>query len=402
VESYSSRPLHDRALQQNEVVPVLGAEEQIEDLVLAATKQNINRALAQQNVPTLDFSAGAKAYKKRHMKRSAGHGFRVAATLVACTLVAVAGVGFYLNNLYSGRALPFSYVGDVSVGGLSEAQIKKVLDDKVNELTVTFVDGGLQKTVSASSFGVKVDTAAVSKRLVTDINPFAFLDRRRVEVPVTINDYQVDGFMRLNIHNSQQKPTDARIDKDTNKIFVKPEGTGFKSDPKFAAHSIKVAFAQLNNAVVNVNAATIKAKVTSNDLQDDIDKANRLLKTNVTIAYGSSVQVVSYNQKLAWLDINSSFNEKDANFTFSRSLIRQYVRDLATKYQYPIKKGTDKNAAVYAVQIENIEEVTDAIFAGLSRGEATAQKFVAVKNSSNWQAAQIVSPNQTALATQNR
>jgi hypothetical protein len=351
----------------------------------------INELTAGRTAPavTLDFAVGAKAYKKHRAKSGIFRGLKVAASICMVMIVVLGGFGYWLNHKYAGRALPFSYIGGLSVGGLNQAQIKEALDNRTKELKVTFVDGGLTRTVPASMFGATFDTATASKQIIPAFNPFAFLDRRSMDIPVTIKDYQVDGYMRINVHPGQTKPSDATIIKDKTKLAVKPQVLGFRSDPKFAADSIRRGLASLSSPVINVNAVTLKPTIAATDLSDDVIRANKLLSTNITIAYGRSMNVVTPAQKLSWMQFDTASGGKDIQINFSRSLVRQFVVDLAKKYQTPAPvlpeavataDSTAVAAPVTPVEpIDNIEQVTDAIVAGLNSGQATASKFVASK-----------------------
>ena len=372
--------------------------------VVLREQQEIDEIVAEHTAPSVkfDFAIGAQAYKKHHTRDAALKVIKIATSLCMALVVILGVFGFWLNHKYAGRALPFSYVGGMSVGGLTQPQIKHALDEKAKTLTVTFVDGGLTRTVPASMFGATFDTQTASQQIIPEFNPFAFLDQRSINVPVKINDYQVDGYMRININPSQTKPVDAVIVKDKTKIIVKAPTTGFRSDPKFVADNISLGLANLKDPVINVNAATLKPKITEADLADDVAKANKLLGTNVTIAYGKVMNIVTPAQKLAWVQFDSANGTKDVQISFSRSLVRQYVVDLAKKYQAPAQVVTPVTpattdpatpntanpstpAATVAVPvtppevIDNIEQVTDAIVAGLNNGQATALKFVSTK-----------------------
>lgn len=371
--------------------------------VVLREQELINELTAGHTAPAvkLDFAAGAQMYKKKRSRMSIFRGLKIAAMFGIVTVVALGGFGFWLNNKYAGRALPFSYVGGVSVGGLTQSEIKQALDARTKELKITFVDGGLTRTVPASMFGAQFDTETASKQIIPDFNPFAFLDRRSVTVPVKVNDYQVDGYMRINIHPGQTKPSDATIVKDKTKLSIKPQVSGFRSDPKFVADAMRQSLGGLTSPVINVNAVTLKPTIASTDLSDDVERANKLLSTNVTIAYGKSMNVITPAQKMAWMQFDSTNGSKDIRINFSRSLVRQYVVDLAKKYQTPVATvaptATDPAAAPVPVTpiepIDNIEQVTDAIVAGLNSGQATASKFLATKGQASQPVSAVAVPN---------
>lgn len=388
--------------RQNSDEPASASSHQPVTVVLRE-QQQIREMTAGLTAPaiSLDFEAGARAYKKTRTRNGALRGLKIATSISVVVIVVVGGFGFWLNNKYAGRALPFSYVGGISVGGLTQSEVKAALDNHVKDLKVTLVDGGLTRTVPASTFGAKFDTETASKQIIPDFNPFAFLDRRSIDVPVTINDNQVDGYLRINVQMPQTKPVDAHIVKEKTKLIVKPQVVGFRTDPSFVAERIRTGLASMQSPVINVNAATLKPKVAVEDLTDDVIKANKLLATNVTISYGRSVNVITSAQKLAWIQFENTNSNKDIQISFSRTLVRQYVADLAKKYQAPVEVkpvSDDPNAAAAPatprVAIENIEEVTDSIVAGLSSGQATSSTFVAAGQQK---------PNQVSvLSTTNR
>lgn len=375
--------------------------------VVLGEQEQINQIAAGHNatVIKLDFKKGAKVYKKRLVFGAFYTGFKVAATLTMITVFILGAFGIWLNYKYAGRALPFSYVGGISVGGLTQSEIKQALDARSKELKVTFIDGGLTRTVPASLFGANFDTETASKQSISSFNPFTFLDRRTIEVPVKINDFQVEGYMRLNVHPGQTGPSDAQIVKDKTKLAVKAPIMGFRSDPKFVANNVRLGLAGMQSPVVNVNAATLKPKITEADLADDVIKANNLLGTNITISYGRYVQVITPAQKMAWVEFNESGGAKDVQISFSRSLIRQYVLDLAKKYQKPALvvtpvAVTDPTAVAAPITptevIDNIEQVTDAVVAGLNSGQTTTSKFVATKAQAVPPVAELATPSGVA------
>ena len=96
------------------------------------------KIMAGEPTKKLDFAAGARAYKKRRFQGSLAHGAKIGIMISLCAVMVIGGFGFWLNKTYSGRALPFSYVGGISVGGLTEPEIKQALDNRTKELKITF------------------------------------------------------------------------------------------------------------------------------------------------------------------------------------------------------------------------------------------------------------------------
>src|SRR5688572_14980926 len=84
------------------------------------------------------------------------HGyFAVVAFLV------VAAVAVVLVNLqYANRALPGVYVGSVAVNGMSQPEVKQIVEDQKRQLKVAFQDGDTNVEASAEELGMTVDVDA--------------------------------------------------------------------------------------------------------------------------------------------------------------------------------------------------------------------------------------------------
>lgn len=328
----------------------------------------------------IDFAVGAKAYKKRIMHQSLARGFAISVyVLIGLALVLAAG-GVYVNKKYQGRALPFSYVGDISVGGLNEAQIKDTLDTRVANMHITFADGGLTRTVPISQFGVTIDTAAVASEVTHQkFSPFAYLNKHRYDVAVSVNERQVDGYVTMQINSMKTKSENAKLVIEKKKLKIVPETQGFRTNSQFVNDRIKVALSNMSDPYINVNLVTLKPAVYATDLEDDLARANALLSTMVAVQYGKTIIKPSYDEKLSWLQMSETPGANNINLSFSKSLIRQYVVAQANKFQASSGINSIVNAkdAVLTTQkgtvIDNIDEATDALVAALNSGKSLNQ-----------------------------
>ena len=112
---------------------------------------------------------------------------------MALVIIALGAVGFALNQKYSGRALPYSYIGNISIGGLTAAEIKTALDLQASETMVTFTEGGLTRTVSADMFSTQFDTekAAIEHmRRVEPTTPLVSLKGKSPRITLPYDSYK--------------------------------------------------------------------------------------------------------------------------------------------------------------------------------------------------------------------
>lgn len=340
-----------------------------------------------------DFADGAKAYKHKIMQQSLLRGLFISVCVLAMFIALMTAGGVYVHYKYVGRAIPFTYVGNISIGGLNEQQIKAVLDKRANEITVSLVDGGLVRTVPASQFGATFDTAAVASEAThTKFNPFTYLNKRSFDVPVNVNERWLDGYITANVNTTKTAPQDAKLSIAKDGVKIIPEQLGFRTNVQFVHDRIKLALATMTTPVVNVNTVTLKPSVYSTDLEDDLARANTLVNTAVSLQYGRANIKPTLADKLSWLQIGEAPGTNNVTLGFSKTLIRQYVVDKANRLQAGDTTSAADNTTLVTERgqvIDNIDEATDAIVAALNNGTQLNQKLTSKQGTYN----QLVSAN---------
>lgn len=332
-------------------------------------------------IPKVDFGAGAKAHRRSVLKHSALRGLVIGLYLVAMVTALAASAGVYINYKYKDRALPFTYIGEVSVGGLNEAEIKAALDDKLKTMQITFVDGGLERQVPISKFSAKVDTASVAyKATHTPFNPFAYLNKRQYEAEASLNERLVRGYIDTVINPGKTNSDDARLVIEKKKLKIFPETQGFRTNVQFVNDRIRNSLISLKAPVVNVNVSTIKPNVYATDLEDDLARANSMVNTNVALQYNGTILRPSLDDKLSWLEVSGVPGATNVQVSFSRALVRQYVVAQASKFQgWAGVTGADAKNAIAVTQkgtvIDNIDEATDGIIGSLTNMKPYTQKL---------------------------
>lgn len=278
-----------------------------------------------------DFRVRAKAYKKAFLKHRLFKVSIIAGIILAVIVLLLGSVGFVLNSKYSGRALPYTYVGEISIGGLTQEQIKSTLDKRAQNLNITLQEGGLTREVSASAIGVNFDTEYASKNAITGFNPFSYLNKRSIEVPVNVNPLTVDGYIRMQVTGMQTKNQNAKIVKNKNSFSVVPELNGFRTSSAYVVDQLKQQLSSMSDTTISLTAATDRPTVTAADLQDDLDVAKKLVSTKIAINANNNVVYPSEDQKFNWLEVVEATGASGASLQFSEAKIRAYVYELAQK-----------------------------------------------------------------------
>jgi hypothetical protein len=331
----------------------------------------------------VDFTVGAKAYRKKRLANNL-YSYTCKALLVFAFFgVILVSAGLAINHKYQGRALPLTYVGDVSIGGMTRSQIKHILDNRYDSMLITFTDGGLVRKASLKQLGITVDTNSLAEQAVPKrVNPFSYLNWQRLETPVAVNERIVAGYMQAKFNSSKTKSEDAQLIIEKSKLKVNGELAGFQTDPKNIVQQIKYSLARASEPSINVNVVTIKPRVAAADLVDDFTRANTLLQTPVSIKYGYTTIKPTLQQKVAWLQLSQAPGSKYVNVDFSKGLVRSYIVDQVKKMRsYQIAK-TSADGGTNADQtnqndfsIDNIDEVTTAVVNSLKTGIPLDQKL---------------------------
>lgn len=323
-------------------------------------------------ITSLDFAIGASIFKKRQRADNLYKALLEALLIILAFVLTIVLIGVVINYKYQGRAFPFTYIGDTSVGGMNKQQVQDLLSQKYDEMKVIFIEGGLTRAASLKQLGVELDiNAAVNGAVPERKNPFALFYWQRHEVPVEVNPIIADGFLTTRLYPTQSKSENAQIIIEDDELKIQPEINGIRTELNFMTGQIKDSLSRVAEPNINACAVVAKPAVYSSDLQDDLTHINNLLNTPVAINIGYANIKPTFKQKLSWLNLGRATESKNVDVDFSEGLVRGYIIEQA-------KRVISNDTNVY-----NIDEVTSAIMAALKNGEPISQKLTIEDQSSN-------------------
>ena len=342
----------------------------------------VKKDAEKQSIVKTDYKKAAEEYKDSAIaQRIYKYLRRITISLLVITLL-LATIGIVINILYANKALPFAKIGSVSVGGLNRSEISSLLSERTKELNVTLIEGGLTRKVPLSEFNPNYDfSSAIDQSIAKRVNPYSFIVSNNTSIEASVNERQVDGYLRQNVTASQARSQDATLEKTKDGVIIKPEIVGFSASTKDVVNSINQAIVNLDNPVVKLNSVTVPPNVYSADLKSELDEVNKLLGANLTINYAGTRTTISNKQKLEWLTISKNPGSFGYSFDFSKDGIRSYVISIADRFQRPVKIDQPNNSenpsgyTVPTVVINNIEGVVGQIYSGLKNGQNTVAVF---------------------------
>jgi len=325
-------------------------------------------SLIPKRVPVpINFELNARMYRRKMLAERWTSRLSFAVYGLLAIAIILAAIGFYVDHIYRGRALPYSYVGSIAIGGLSKPQIVAALHQQESQMTISFTDGGLTTTVPVSKLGIEYNIQQLADQITHHpFNPFFYLSVHHFTASPNFTNDTLTQFLNKYVNNTKTAPEDAIIIKTKTGLAIKPELQGFQANADYLSKNILSQSADLSSPSINVNVVSTNPQIYSSDLTDQLSKGNALLKNPVTIKYKNNVLTPSIQDKLAWMQITQVPGTTTDSLTFSPALVRAYVLAQANRFQQHISPTSaqlpGQTVSTYQGSvINNIDDVTNRI-----------------------------------------
>lgn len=198
------------------------------------------------------------------------------ASLGLVVLVASGAAGAYSNFASSEIIAPNVSIGNVAVGGLTQAQAKSRVAASVGAPKVTLTCDGQTITMPVSQLGARVEVlpmvrhayaigraGSLQSKLLSVYN--AGSDEKRLSLPIKWDDASLKGALRTLNSQIEVAPTNARLISSANGLAVVPDTPGRALDQDAAARVIKRSW-RLGVSSIALPTRTLDAKVPARSL----------------------------------------------------------------------------------------------------------------------------------------
>jgi len=357
--------------------------------IQTAVNESIAGLIPKRIPEPINFELNARLYRRKLL---AERWTRRLSFILYCLLaltVILAMVGFYVDRIYRGRALPYSYIGSVAIGGMSEAQVITTLRQQESQLTIRFTDGGLTTTVPASRLGIEFNVQQLAAQITHhSFNPFYYLSVHHFAASPNFTGNQLSQFLKQYVNNTKTAPENAAIIKTKSGLAIKPELQGFQANIEYLSKNILSKVSDFSNPTINVNTVSTNPQIYKSDLAEQLSKGNALLKNPVAIKYKNTVITPSIQEKLDWLKITQVPGTTSDSLTFTPALVRAYVLAQANKFQQHISNSSaqtpDQTVSTYqGTVINNIDDVTNQIVQAMNSSTPAVVTFTASQQTYN-------------------
>jgi hypothetical protein len=357
--------------------------------IQTAINESITVVIPKRIPELIDFALNARLYRRKLLAERWTRRLSIAMYGLLALAVILAVVGFYVDHIYRGRALPYSYVGSVAIGGMSEAQVITALRQQESQLTIRFTDGGLTTIVPVSNLGIEFSIQQLADQITHhSFNPFYYLSVHHFAASPNFTGNQLSQFLNQYVNNTKTAPENAVIIKTKSGLAIKPELQGFQANIDYLSKNILSKTADFSNPTINVNTVSTNPQIYRSDLAEQLSKGNTLLKNPVTIKYRNTVITPSLKDKLDWLQITQVPGTTSDSLTFTPALVRAYVLAQANKFQQHISSSSaqlpGQTVSTYqGTVINNIDDVTNQIVQAMNSSTPAAVTFTASQQTYN-------------------
>lgn len=301
--------------------------------------------------------------------------------LVALALVVYAGVAFY----FSGRFMPNTTAGGVSLSLMSANDAEKALQSKLDNYTLSISGQGLDLQLTAADAGLAVNTSSLIKDMLNDVNPWlwpfqiAAQHDESAKLVAAASGTNLANAVTAAVEEFNASATPAAnatisYNATTRQFDIIPESVGTALDVQAVVDMAEQALSTLSHRVSVTAEQLQQPTIFSTDprLNAAIETANTMTKANVTLTMGDRPLVeVGADLIAEWITIDGEANAAlgdDALNAWAAEVAEEYGTVGATRsYARPDGKQITVQGGVYGWEIDGAAlaaAVKDAVTAG--------------------------------------
>lgn len=285
---------------------------------------------------------------------------------------------------YSNRLLPNTYINDVNYGGKTMFEVKNNIENSNESYTISLIkNDGTTEEINGEDFDYSFEIKDDLENIKNNQNAITWLpamwgkSNYTIKTKVNYDENKlITEIKKLNCLNSLaiKAPTNAYIEvtEDGYKIIPEDNGNTLKEDVLIS----KICEA-VSKGKTEINLSDEDCYLTAEVTKDDssitkvIEKVDSATNLTITYKFGEDTEVIDSKKISSWV----TFDE-DYNISFEDAKIKQYVKNLASKYDtYGMKRKFKTtsgeeisiNSGILGWQIDvdkTVEEIKEFISAG--------------------------------------
>lgn len=214
---------------------------------------------------------------------------------LALIMIVLSGV---LSQYYKGRVMPGVVVAGQPSGAQRAAEIKAALDERTEDIRVTFVLGEKILEPAAKDIGLRFDTdkavrqAMRAKRDSNILTRAAFWRPADITVEASVDRKLLSQYLQMHTNGMVKPPKDARLvfREQLQRFAITKQADGEALDIDKAVHDTQLIGKDLQSRKVDVALSKQPPKITETKLRPLVESADELVRrkivlTNAGVAY---------------------------------------------------------------------------------------------------------------------
>ncbi|MDO5728473.1 MAG: L,D-transpeptidase family protein [Actinomycetaceae bacterium] len=308
-------------------------------------------------------------------------------------LVAVVATGTWYVLHYADRALPRTSVASESVSGLTRAEVEDVVAEKIAATTVNIDGEAGAHTASLSDLGVSLDEDAIVDDVFRPnssiVKRFAALWSPRTIAPeADVSASAVQSYIESIIPDDVVAANDASIVvADDGESFTWTEATiGKTLSADEITAATETAVRTLSSQDLTLSYIDHVPRITNEDAEQLVAKAQELASIPVTIAYGDNSYSPRLTTRVAWVNLTPT---DDKTLEVSADAVGEWVQKAADDFvnAEPVqgtRKVSSSGEVLQTIQqahdgytVTNVGEVSEGIVSALNSDSEYSGEFAA-------------------------
>ena len=318
-----------------------------------------------------------------HIKHRRTNPFKVIGIMLGCllalALVVYVGVALY----FSGRFMPNTTAGGMSLSLMSSSEAEQALKNKLSDYTLSVSGEGFSLELSAADAGLAVNTTAVINDMLSDVNPWmwpmqigAQHDESSKLVAgssgTNLSDAVAAAVEQFNANATPPANAEISYDAATQEFVILPESIGTALDANAVTKVAEEALSTLTRRVSITSEQLQQPTILSTDerLAAAIDSANVMIAANLSLTMGGyPIGEVNADLVSQWITLDDEANaalDEEALTVWVDKLVADTNTVGATRtYTRPDGKDITVKGGVYGWEIDR-----DALLATVKEGVA--------------------------------
>ncbi|MEI8360535.1 MAG: VanW family protein [bacterium] len=224
----------------------------------------------------------------------------ITAIIFFISILSLSGLIVAFENNYKDKSYPGVFIGLVSVGGLTEDEVRQKINNQIDKINTEGIEFSYnQKNYKFYPLTISNDADVANNSIDFDVDNMVngamskgrnqnfaqnllvqmtgLISNVVIEPTYTINNNDVEAFIRQNFAKDFSQSQDAKLKYSNNRFIIEPEKIGDDIDLSNALNSLDKSLLNFENQKITISKIISAPQIKSTDLAENLTLANQYL-----------------------------------------------------------------------------------------------------------------------------